>query len=85
MITVIVLNYKRSDLTLNCIKSLAIVNSSINVIVVDNDSENLSLKNKVQKLGFYYISTNSNIGYAKNILEYGGLKIIIYWENTYVY
>ena len=65
MITVIVLNYKRSDLTLNCIKSLAIVNSSINVIVVDNDSENLSLKNKVQKLGFCYISTNSNIGYAK--------------------
>ncbi len=75
MITVIVLNYKRPDLTLNCIKSLAIVNSSINVIVVDNDIENPSLKNKVQKLGFYYISTNSNIGYAKGN-NYG-----VHWAN----
>ena len=55
MITVIVLNYKRSNLTLNCIKSLAIVNSSINVVVVDNDSENLSLKKKVQKLDSIHV------------------------------
>jgi len=65
MVTIIILNYRRPDLTINCINSLQIIDTPYNLVVVDNDLESASLKKQVENLGCHYVSTQSNIGYAR--------------------
>ncbi|MDR1582433.1 MAG: glycosyltransferase family 2 protein [Prevotellaceae bacterium] len=44
-IAIIILNYKRYDLTIDCIKKIIEYNEDVSLIVVDNFSENHSLEN----------------------------------------
>ena len=75
-IFIIILNWKRADLTLECISSissLVVKNFLLSVLVIDNNSKDNSFKKlkncKIPNGKYFFISNKRNLGYA------GGMNV----------
>lgn len=65
-VSIIILNFKQTKLTLNCLESLSnITYPKVETILVDNHSEDESIETIVNKLpGLIFIQSKKNLGYA---------------------
>lgn len=67
-IFVIILNWNRPELTIDCLKSVSSLKSksyNLNIVVVDNASSDDSVKKlKKQKIDFHLIQNSENLGFA---------------------
>ncbi len=73
MLSIIILNYKTKDLTINCVKSIVeqykkeLDNLEFEIIIVDNNSEDDSVKafNNLKTKNLKIIESKENLGFSK--------------------
>ena len=67
-VSIIIINYKTEELTVNCLESIKQKTNGINyeVIVIDNDSQDASIDNIMKAHPWAkYIKSSENLGFGK--------------------
>jgi GT2 family glycosyltransferase len=67
LVSLIIVNYKTEKYVLNCISSIHKQSKGVKyeIVVVDNSSSSVKLKNKLSAVGASYIDAGGNIGFGR--------------------